>query len=190
MPRAACAADLRVHTGSDDDTERLVATRTATVALDEVAENAGRMIAAFAAEIAARPEVVWLDRPVSEESARPDTLRVAPLQVGDLLADRLFKDRTVVLTSATLTLGGSFEPLARQWGLPQHGASDAVAQPSTAVEPDEGRSGADSADADICPAWSGPGWMSARRSIIAVAASSTWHATCRHLAATACRMPI
>ena len=57
-------------------------TRTATVALDEVAENAGRMIAAFAAEISARPEVVWLDRPVGEESSRPDTLRVAPLQVG------------------------------------------------------------------------------------------------------------
>ena len=142
---AACAADLRVHTGGEDDTERLVATRTATVALDEVAENAGRMIAAFAAEIAARPEVVWLDRPVGEESTRPDTLRVAPLQVGDLLADRLFKDRTVVLTSATLTLGGSFEPLARQWGLPQHGASDAVAQP--AVEPDGGSSGAAQAGA-------------------------------------------
>ena len=130
---AACAADLRSHVGGEDDTDRLVATRAATVALDEVAENAGRMIAAFAAEIAARPEVVWLDRPVSEESSRPDTLRVAPLQVGGLLAERLFKQRTVVLTSATLTLGGSFEPLARQWGLPQLGASDAVAQP--AVQP-------------------------------------------------------
>ncbi len=32
-----------------------------------------------------------------------------------------------MLTSATLTLGGSFEPLARQWGLPQAGAGDAMA---------------------------------------------------------------
>jgi ATP-dependent DNA helicase DinG len=134
---AACAADLRSHAGGDDDADRLVATRTATVALDEVAENADRMLAAFAAEISARPEVVWLDRPVSEESSRPDTLRVAPLQVGGLLAERLFKPRTVVLTSATLTLGGSFEPLARQWGLPQLGVADAVAQP--AVQPDDVR---------------------------------------------------
>ena len=81
--------------------------------------------------------MVWLDRPVSEESARPDTLRVAPLQVGGLLAERLFKPRTVVLTSATLTLGGSFEPLARQWGLPQLGVSDRVAQP--AVQPEKCR---------------------------------------------------
>jgi ATP-dependent DNA helicase DinG len=130
---AACAADLRAHAG-EDDTDRLVAARVATVALDEAAENAGRMITAYAAEIAARPEVVWLDRPAGEDSARPDTLRVAPLQIGGLLAERLFKPRTVVLTSATLTLGGSFEPLARQWGLPQLGTADATAQ--QAVSPD------------------------------------------------------
>jgi ATP-dependent DNA helicase DinG len=34
-----------------------------------------------------------------------------------VLAENLFSERTVVLTSATLTLGGSFHPLARQWGL-------------------------------------------------------------------------
>jgi ATP-dependent DNA helicase DinG len=142
---AACAADLRRQTGGDDDTDRLTATRVATVALDEVAENADRIIAAYAAEISARLEVVWLDRATGEESARPDTLRVAPLQVGGLLAERLFKPGTVVLTSATLTLGGSFEPLARQWGLPQLGVSDRVAQ--AAVQPDEAPgSSASSAD--------------------------------------------
>jgi ATP-dependent DNA helicase DinG len=132
---AACAADLRRQSGGDDDAERLTAMRVATVALDEVAENADRIIAAYAAEISARLEVVWLDRAAGEEFARPDTLRVAPLQVGGLLAERLFKPGTVVLTSATLTLGGSFEPLARQWGLPQLGVSDRVAQ--AAVQPDE-----------------------------------------------------
>jgi ATP-dependent DNA helicase DinG len=131
---AACAADLRSSSGGDDDPERLMLTRTATVALDEVAEAAGRMIAAFAADIAARPEVVWLDRPPAEDSPRPDTLRVAPLHVGGLLAERLFKPRTVILTSATLTLGGSFDPLARQWGLPPLGPADPVAQ--AAVEPE------------------------------------------------------
>jgi len=132
---AACAADLRSHSGGEEDADRLAATRVATVALDEVAENAERIIAAFGPDIAARPEVVWLDRPAGEESARPDTLRVAPLHVGGLLAERLFKEGTVILTSATLTLGGSFEPLARQWGLPALGKSDRVAQP--AVEPAE-----------------------------------------------------
>ena len=132
---AACGAELRRQAGGDDDAERLTAMRVATVALDEVAENASRIIAAYEAEIPSRLEVVWLDRAVSEESARPDTLRVAPLQVGGLLAERLFKPGTVVLTSATLTLGGSFEPLARQWGLPQLGVSDRVAQ--VAVEPED-----------------------------------------------------
>ena len=41
---------------------------------------------------------------------------MAPLEVGALLADRLFA-QTVMLTSATLALGGSFVPLASQWGL-------------------------------------------------------------------------
>jgi ATP-dependent DNA helicase DinG len=147
---AACAASLRGHPDGDDGADRLAAARVATVALDEVAENAERIIAAFGPEIAARPEVVWLDRPASEESARPDTLRVAPLHVGALLAERLFKAGTVVLTSATLTLGGSFDPLARQWGLPALGGSDRVAQP--AVEPaaladdSDGPDGAGSSD--------------------------------------------
>jgi ATP-dependent DNA helicase DinG len=128
---AACAADLRGHATGEDDSERLAATRAATVALDELAESADRMIAAFGPEIPARTEVVWLERPFSDESNRPDTLHVAPLQVADLLAERLFKPRTVVLTSATLTLGGSFEPLARQWGLPPPAAeSGAETEPT------------------------------------------------------------
>ena len=155
---AACAADLRSHSGGEEDADRLAATRVATVALDEVAENAERIIAAFGPDIAARPEVVWLDRPAGEESARPDTLRVAPLHVGGLLAERLFKEGTVILTSATLTLGGSFEPLARQWGLPALGKSDRVAQP--AVEPAEpsevsGGSGEGSDDVGNGLGWAG-----------------------------------
>jgi ATP-dependent DNA helicase DinG len=139
----ACSAELRRQSGGNDDADLLAATRVATVAVDEVAENASRIIAAYEAEIPARLEVVWLDRPATEESARPDTLRVAPLQVGGLLAERLFKPGTVVLTSATLTLGGSFEPLARQWGLPQLGVSDRVAR--AAVQPGDLPGGGSSA---------------------------------------------
>lgn len=44
-------------------------------------------------------------------------LRVSPLSVGGALAGRLFGERTVVATSATLTLGGSFRHTARELGL-------------------------------------------------------------------------
>ncbi|HKA95538.1 MAG TPA: ATP-dependent DNA helicase, partial [Streptosporangiaceae bacterium] len=115
----ACAAQVRAGASeSAQDPERLAAWRAALAALDEVGATAGRMLAAFGPEIADRPDVVWMDRPPDAEARRPPTLRVAPLDVGALLAERLFRRQTVVLTSATLALGGSFEPLARQWGLP------------------------------------------------------------------------
>jgi ATP-dependent DNA helicase DinG len=68
---------------------------------------------------------------------------VAPLAVGGLLAERLFGRRTVALTSATLSVGGSFDPLARQWGLPTAGtamppAGAAQTVPSDGAEPPEG----------------------------------------------------
>jgi ATP-dependent DNA helicase DinG len=124
----ACAADLRTAARNGDDEADLVAVRRAAVAaVGELHDAADRILAAFGPDIAARTDVVWLDRPLSEESSRPPTLRVAPLQVGGLLADRLFGRRTVTLTSATLALGGSFEPLARQWGLPPSSAPAAAA---------------------------------------------------------------
>ncbi|MCU1691467.1 MAG: putative ATP-dependent helicase [Frankiales bacterium] len=45
-------------------------------------------------------------------------LRVSPLSVGGALNVRLFGERTVVATSATLTVGGSFRHASRQMGLP------------------------------------------------------------------------
>ncbi|NOL43655.1 ATP-dependent DNA helicase [Kribbella sandramycini] len=58
-------------------------------------------------------DVVWMvDR---ERFGRE--LRIAPLTVAGLLRALVLKDRTVVLTSATLTLGGDFDAIARQVGL-------------------------------------------------------------------------
>jgi len=55
-------------------------------------------------------------------------LRVSPLSVGGALADGLFGQRTVVATSATLTLGGTFTHTATALGLrPEAGA--AVGEP-------------------------------------------------------------
>ena len=44
-------------------------------------------------------------------------LRVSPLGVGGALGSKLFGDTTVIATSATLTLGGSFRHTAHQLGL-------------------------------------------------------------------------
>ncbi len=124
---AGCAAEFRTSVKiNDDEPERNVARRAALAALGEIGDAAERMLGAYGAAIADRTDVVWMDRPSAEESGLPPTLRVAPLEVGGLLASRLFAQRTVVLTSATLALGGSFEPLARQWGLarsPEAGAA-------------------------------------------------------------------
>jgi ATP-dependent DNA helicase DinG len=117
---AGCAAEFRASS-TEEEPDRLAARRAAMAAVGEVADAAGRIVRSLGPPIADRQDVVWLDRPAAEESGRT-TLRVAPLRVSGLLATKLFGRRTVVLTSATLALGGSFEPLARQWGLPVESA--------------------------------------------------------------------
>jgi ATP-dependent DNA helicase DinG len=116
---AACADAVRTSAPDpQEDPRQLAATRMALGSLDDLNLTASRILDAFAKPIAERDEVVWLDRPFTEDSRRPPTLRVAPLEVGRVLRNRLFGQRTVALTSATLSLGGSFAPLAIQWGLP------------------------------------------------------------------------
>ena len=60
-------------------------------------------------------DVVWLTR----SDRYGDSVSVAPLSVAGLLHERLFGERTVVLTSATLTVGGNFNAMAASWGLPK-----------------------------------------------------------------------
>jgi ATP-dependent DNA helicase DinG len=118
----ACADAVRASTpGQEEDVARMAAARMTLASLDELARTTSRMLEAFGADITERREVVWLDRPFVEDTRRAPTLRIAPLEVGGVLRNRLFADRTVALTSATLALGGSFTPLAIQWGLPAHG---------------------------------------------------------------------
>ena len=132
----SCAAEIRTSAkNADDEPEQLAARRVALAALDELHDAADRMLSAFGPDVAARPDVVWLDVPVDPDARRPPTLRVAPLAVGGLLADRLFGQRTVALTSATLLVGGSFDPLVRQWGLPAGDAAMPPAPPDAAPPP-------------------------------------------------------
>ncbi|MBO0821290.1 MAG: ATP-dependent DNA helicase, partial [Nocardiopsaceae bacterium] len=118
----ACVARIRAHVKSElgDEPAEQGAAQTAVVALEELAATAERLVTSFDFPLEERDEVVWLERYESGASVS-STLNVAPLEVGEVLAESLFAERCVVLTSATLTLGGSFEPLARQWGLDPSG---------------------------------------------------------------------
>lgn len=69
-------------------------------------------------------DVVWLTR-VERYSDTSDSVSVAPLSVSTLLRDNLFGEQTVVLASATLTVGGNFRAMASAWGLP-NGSWDAL----------------------------------------------------------------
>jgi len=123
---SACADAIRASAPSqEEDPQRMAMARMTLAALDELQRTGSRVLDAFGADITARDEVVWLDRPFIEDARRAPTLRVAPLEVGQVLRTRLFGERTVALTSATLALGGSFTPLAIQWGLPAPAAGPA-----------------------------------------------------------------
>lgn len=75
-------------------------------------------------------DVLWISRQGGWENGRyvaasdtdPATLNIAPLSVGLQLRDGLFADRTVILTSATLTVGDSFDVAAGALGLQGEGA--------------------------------------------------------------------
>jgi len=116
-----------------EDPEAATGRKLALALLDEVSENVVRVLRTFEeSDPAKRYDVVWLAEQ-GPDGVRHKVLRVAPLSVGGLLRERLFGRRTTVLTSATLALGGSFDALARQWGLPPEklvaGSDDPVQDP-------------------------------------------------------------
>ena len=88
--------------GGGDDLDR----RQAQSGLQEIFDIAERLSRRGA------DDVIW----VSEREQFGRQLVVAPLDVVDLLRDQVFQDATCVLTSATLTIGGSFGPLATRMG--------------------------------------------------------------------------
>ncbi len=116
---AACVTAIGPNPGElDPDTAS--DRKLALAALEEVREAAVRILESYEPPLRDRTEVVWLTKALS----RAPALNVAPLGVGGLLREKLFGDRTVVLTSATLTLGGDFTALARQWGLGREAARE------------------------------------------------------------------
>ncbi|TDO06951.1 ATP-dependent DNA helicase DinG [Mycobacterium sp. BK086] len=101
---------------SPKDPKAAAARSEAIAALTEIGDAASRVLDSFVPAIPDRTEVVWLDHEDNRGTLRP-VLRVAPLSVAGLLRTRLFDSATTVLTSATLTVGGSFDAMAGAWGL-------------------------------------------------------------------------
>lgn len=81
--------------------------RTAKATTEEVVSVAERLGAGRDGD------VVWLE----DRDRGGRVLRVAPLSVSGLIRTQVFGSATVVMTSATLTLGGSFEAVASGLGL-------------------------------------------------------------------------
>ena len=104
----AVQSDLKPTPGDEADGGRQVA----RAAVDELNENAARILEQR------ELDVVW----VSKDPRRGAVLRVAPMSVAMLVRERIFEDRTVILTSATLELGGTFDAVAGTIGLRGDGA--------------------------------------------------------------------
>jgi len=115
--RACVGAFPRTESGSEPD----AAMTQAKGMVQEVLTTAERMAANSEADVLWRTE--GTDR-------IPPMLCVAPLQVWAQMRDKLLSDNTVVLTSATLMLGGDFATVAGSVGL----------KPSERVAPEAPRS--------------------------------------------------
>ena len=118
--------------GSQNDPEKTAEIHSCVAACEELHDTVVRILDASPAEDgqaggagaaessgAAEPaesllgeDVVWL----AGDRARR-SVYVAPLSVADLLRQRLFTSSTVVLTSATLALGGRFAAMLATWGV-------------------------------------------------------------------------
>lgn len=140
---AARGVLVSISTSKDDSADTLLAKRIARAAMEEIGDVATRLAAP------SEWDVAWL----AVEERRGRVLRVAPLSVAGLLRSALFGSRTVVLTSATLAIGGGFEVAARSFGLgpPQPGEPE-VAEPPAAVEADD----EDESDASVDAASAAP----------------------------------
>ncbi|GAA1454485.1 ATP-dependent DNA helicase [Nesterenkonia lacusekhoensis] len=110
------------------DSEADAGRKTARARLQAVQDTADRML-----ESHQTPDVIWLSRPGSFSPGKgyqeaspeePPLIYVAPTSVAARLREGLFGDRTVVLTSATLTIGDSFDPVAGSLGLMGEKAPD------------------------------------------------------------------
>jgi ATP-dependent DNA helicase DinG len=122
-------ADLQAKSKADADaTPEVLASRSmAKVALGEIQDVANRLIKLKDSDVA------WLDK----SEGRFGHFQVAPLSVSHLLSENLFAEIPVVITSATLTLGGKFDAMAKDLGLlPPIKGLDVEEEPEDYIDPE------------------------------------------------------
>jgi ATP-dependent DNA helicase DinG len=140
--RAALSAIGEIKSDDPDPVRK----QQAKAALDDLFETAQRLLEESDFDVA------WVEK--SDLGTGRRALVVAPLSVAGTLAQGLYADRTVVATSATLTLGGRFDTVARSLGLPV--AAPTVPSARGAVA----ESAAPGALTPDAPPASGDGWTS------------------------------
>ena len=110
--REACRAvitsigEVRDKGLSDEDAVR----KQALASVENIHDTADRMLEG------SEYDVLWIENN-DRFGAGTSSLRVAPLSVSGLLRENLYKERSVVLTSATLKLGGDFNGVGLSLGL-------------------------------------------------------------------------
>ncbi|WP_016910092.1 ATP-dependent DNA helicase [Streptomyces xiaopingdaonensis] len=102
--------DTKDRSVQDEDAVR----KQATASIENVREVAERILET------SEYDVLWYER----HDRYGASIRVAPLTVSGLLREKLFDDRSVVLTSATLKLGGDFNGVGASLGLAPEGTRE------------------------------------------------------------------
>lgn len=111
---------MSVPSGQTADPERTQATAAVREIFD-ISERIAKL---------GEQDVVWL----SEHERFGRELHVAPLSVAGLMREMVLAEHTTILTSATLTLGGSFESMAGSIGLRRDDRIDEETEPDDAAQ--------------------------------------------------------
>jgi ATP-dependent DNA helicase DinG len=124
MPEILATAVALVRDAAHTVVSDLGRVKEADEGARKVAQAAAGSVFDTAERIAAHSpfDVTWVTN--DRRRTHGASVRIAPLSVNGLLREALFGDRAVVLTSATLELGGSFDPIAGQVGLLGAGAPE------------------------------------------------------------------
>lgn len=137
---ASRAAVSEMTGGADDkDKDKDPEKRQAAAAIKEVFDIAERMAALH------QHDVVW----VADRERYGREARVAPLSVAGLMRNSVFGERTTILTSATLKLGGDFTGVAGSVGLRADEREEIDAEAETPSEPVKAASGERSKDGPV-----------------------------------------
>jgi ATP-dependent DNA helicase DinG len=118
--------------------------RQAAAAVQEIFDIAERMAALN------ERDVVW----VADRERFGREARVSPLSVSALMRRQVFGERTTILTSATLKLGGDFTGIAASVGLradERIAAADQTVPPGSPEEPSAGQAATPKDDDDSVP---------------------------------------